>query len=107
MTAARSESLPLRDDGSDRPCAPRTGHPLQPKPYLSVEELAQLTPWSGQAIRTMMSRGILCEGVHYFHVRRRPVFKWEAIVAFIERRDVESPAVPLLRGGVLGGATKA
>ncbi len=33
----------------------------------------------------MVSRGILREGEHYFHVGRRPVFKWVAIVAFIER----------------------
>ncbi|HVN63116.1 MAG TPA: hypothetical protein VMT58_00655 [Candidatus Binataceae bacterium] len=33
----------------------------------------------------MVSRGVLREGEHYFHVGRRPVFKWAAIVAFIER----------------------
>ena len=72
-----------------------------------MDDLAQLTPWSGQAIRTMISRGIFREGVHYFHVRRRPVFKWEAIVAFIEGRDVETSRIELLRGGVLGGSTKS
>jgi hypothetical protein len=54
------------------------------KPYLSIAELAKLTPWTGQAIRTMMSRGVLREGEHFFYVGRRPVFKWAAIVAFIE-----------------------
>ena len=54
------------------------------KPYLSIGELAELTPWTGQAIRTMMSRGVLREGEHFFYVGRRPVFKWAAIVAFIE-----------------------
>ena len=43
-----------------------------------------MTPWTGQAIRTMMSRGVLREGEHFFYVGRRPVFKWAAIVAFIE-----------------------
>lgn len=56
------------------------------KPYLSISELARLTPWTDQAIRTMVSRGVFREGEHYFHVGRRPVFKWEAIVAFIEQR---------------------
>src|ERR1700752_3092973 len=55
------------------------------KPYLSITELAGLTPWTAQAIRTMISRGILREGQHFFYVGRRPVFKWEAVVAFIEQ----------------------
>jgi hypothetical protein len=29
----------------------------------------------------------LTPGEHYFHVRRRPVFKWSAIVAFIEQGE--------------------
>jgi len=64
---------------------PKAGDNPACKPYLSVAELAQLTPWTNQAIRTMVSRGVLREGEHYFHVGRRPVFKWAAIVAFIER----------------------
>ena len=55
------------------------------KPYLSISELAPLTPWTDQAIRTMVSRGVLREGEHFFHVGRRPVFKWAAIVDFIEQ----------------------
>ena len=39
------------------------------KPYLSISELAKLTPWTDQAIRTMLSRGIFREGEHYFYVR--------------------------------------
>lgn len=54
------------------------------KPYLSISELATVTPWTGQAIRTMVSRGIFREGEHFFYVGRRPVFKWAAVVAFIE-----------------------
>jgi hypothetical protein len=54
------------------------------KPYLSIRELSGLTPWTEQAIRTMMAKGILRESEHFFHVGRRPVFKWEAIVSFIE-----------------------
>jgi hypothetical protein len=56
----------------------------QPKPYVSIRELSALTPWTEQAIRTMMAKGILRESEHFFHVGRRPVFKWEAIVGFIE-----------------------
>ena len=53
------------------------------QPYLSISKLATLTPWTDQAIRTMVSRGVLREGEHFFHVGRRPVFKWAAIVGFI------------------------
>jgi len=56
----------------------------RPKPYVSIRELSALTPWTEQAIRTMISKGILREGEHFFHVGRRPVLKWDAIVAFIE-----------------------
>lgn len=55
------------------------------KPYLSIAELAQLTPWTDQAIRTMISRGVFREREHFFYVGRRPVFKWTAIVGFIEQ----------------------
>ncbi len=57
-----------------------------PKPYLSVAELSRLTPWTEQAIRTMVSKGILRCDEHFFYVGRRAIFKWVAIVAFIERR---------------------
>lgn len=57
-----------------------------PKPYLSVAELSRLTPWTEQAIRTMISKGILRCDEHFFYVGRRAVFKWAAIVAFIEGR---------------------
>src|SRR5271166_7184108 len=48
----------------------------QPKPYVSIRELSSLTPWTEQAIRTMMAKGILRESEHFFHVGRRPIFKW-------------------------------
>ena len=78
----------------------------QPKPYVSIRELSALTPWTEQAIRTMMAKGILRESEHFFHVGRRPVFKWEAIVGFIEHRDSPHQAgIPLQRGGFLNGAS--
>jgi hypothetical protein len=80
--------------------------PAQPKPYVSTRELSALTPWTEQAIRTMISKGILRESEHFFHVGRRPVFKWEAIVQFIEHRDSQpQTGIPLQRGGFLNGAS--
>jgi hypothetical protein len=79
--------------------------PSSPKPYLSIRDLAACTPWTEQAIRTMMSKGIFCEGEHFFHVGRKPIFKWEAIVFFIEQREEPpEPRIPLKRGGFVGGS---
>ena len=74
------------------------GTPVRPKPYLSIRELSALTPWTEQAIRTMMARGVVKEGEHFFHVGRRTVFKWEAVVEFIEHRSyIGQSAIPHYR----------
>jgi hypothetical protein len=76
----------------------------RPKPYLSIRELSALTPWTEQATQTMMAKGVLREGEHFFPVGRRTVLKWYAIVGFIERREhEEAPRIPLKRGGFVGG----
>ena len=59
-------------------------------PYLSTEQLAALTPWSVEAIRRMVTRGVLRRGEHYFQplgARTQLLFKWPAIVALIERPE--------------------
>lgn len=63
----------------------------EPKPYLSLEEVASLTPFSTQAIRMYVHRGDLREGEHFFRKGRRLVFKWEAICAWIEGRSPTQP----------------
>jgi hypothetical protein len=81
-----------------------------PKPYLSIHEVSLLTPWTEQAIRTMMARGVLKLGVHYFDVGRRRVFKWTAVVDFIEgkREEERHPdRIPLRSGGYLGEPEEA
>jgi hypothetical protein len=91
----------LGDNGSN---PTEASVPARPKPYLSIRELSHLTPWTEQAIRTMMAKGALREGEHFFHVGRRTVLKWDAIVAFIERGEhVEASRIPLKRGGFVGG----
>lgn len=57
------------------------------RPYLYIEQLAACTPWSPDAIRTMMARGAFKLGVHYFKPHGpngRPIFSWDAIVRYIE-----------------------
>lgn len=84
--------------------------PSRPKPYLSIHEVSLLTPWTEQAIRTMMARGVLKLGVHYFDVGRRRVFKWTAVVAFNEGKHEEErhpDRIPLRSGGYLGEPEEA
>ena len=75
------------------------------KPYLCAEELAELTPFTEEAIRTMVKRKELMEGIHYFRVGRRIVFKWLAVVEFIEKPCSQN--ISLLRGGSLGGSERS
>jgi hypothetical protein len=65
-------------------------------PYLSTEQLAQLTPWSVQAINTMRKRGVFKVGVHYFQPTGRGgqvIFKWGAVVELIEDSASRGSAV--------------
>jgi hypothetical protein len=70
---------------------------VSPKPYLYVDDLAALVPWTAEAIRTKVRRGEFQRDAHYFQEghRARLIFKWDAIVAFIERTppaaDVAAP----------------
>lgn len=55
--------------------------------YLSVGQLSELVPWSAAAIRTLMARGKLREGEHFFKPFGRashPIFKWTAVKQLIE-----------------------
>lgn len=82
----------------------RTGTTRQ---YLYVDQLAELTPWTPDAIRTMIARGVFKLGVHYFKPsgpNSRPIFSWAAIVDFIENEQQAPPAgekIPLVGGVVV------
>ena len=68
---------------------------IEPKPYIELDDFPKLTPFSPAAIRAYMHRGELVEGTHYFRTPGkgtrpgRPIFKWAAIEAWIERRQSE------------------
>jgi integrase len=67
---------------------------VEVKPYIELKDFPKLTPFSAAAIRSYMHRGELVEGKHYFRAPgrgQRPgrlVFKWAAIEAWIERREL-------------------
>ena len=67
--------------------------PASVRPYLSAEQLCELTPWTPDALQKLMRRGVLKLGVHYFQPfgrRGRVFFKWGAVVALIEGLPVHS-----------------
>jgi hypothetical protein len=78
-----------------------------PRPYLNAQQLAEVTPWSVNAIEKMVSRGVFKLGVHYFQPgghRTQLIFKWSAIIEFVEglsETSKASPAPVLLRKGPL------
>lgn len=79
-----------------------------PKPYVSIEELATLTPWTQQAIRSMIKRGDFVVDVHFFRIGRRILFKWNAVVDLIEHRTPPSPnPIPLQRSARRHESTQA
>lgn len=74
--------------------------------YLYIDQLASKTPWTKAGIRTMIARGVFKLGVHYFKPKgphSRPVFKWDAVVRFIEEsaRATTPDAVHLANGTVV------
>ena len=62
--------------------------------FLSVEQLAALTPWTPSAIRSMVARGTFKRGIHYFQpggVRGQLIFRWSAVVSYIEGQVRDRP----------------
>jgi hypothetical protein len=99
--------LPDKAPTDDDSHAIGAGNPpelLRAKPYPGIEDLAALTPFTEDAIRTKVKRNEFVEGIHYFRVGRRLVFKWQAIVDYIEKRPASG--IPLHRGGFLGEPAK-
>jgi len=75
--------------------------------YLYIDQLAELTPWSADAIRTLIARGVFKEGTHYYKPHgpgSRPIFSWRAVVNYIEGPDSPSDrksAIRLADGAVI------
>ncbi len=81
------EASPLHPEPSRGP-----GRPSARREYLSAAQLAQVTPWSVEAIHKMVQRGVLRREVHFFQPfgpRAHLVFKWRAIVTLIEGRSLD------------------
>jgi hypothetical protein len=54
------------------------------KEYLSLKELCTRIPYDEQTIRNLITQGKLLKGTHYFKPNGRLIFKWTAIVTWIE-----------------------
>lgn len=79
--------------------------------YLYAEQLAEITPWSMDAIDKMVRRGTFKRGVHYFQPQGRGtklIFKWPEIARFVEQDStgaenearVAVPHLPKVQRGV-------
>jgi len=72
--------------------------------YLSVQQLAELVPWSPSSIRSMICRGQLRQGEHFFKpfgAASHPIFRWTSIVNLIEgTKSCATPddKIPLANG---------
>ena len=76
------------------------------KQDLYIDQLTQLTPWSPDAIRTMMARGEFKLGRDYFKPHgpnSRPIFSWPAVVEYIESEphELAGGKIPLANGCVI------
>lgn len=82
-----TEVARIVEAGSNLKSAPS---PVPVRLYLSAEQLAQLTPWSTEAIEKMIQRGALRLGLHFFQPsgrRGQRIFRWDRIVELIEGRS--------------------
>jgi len=69
------------------------------RPYVSAQQLAELTPWTPDAIEKMVRRGVLRRGMHYFQPggrRTQLIFKWSAIEDLIEGRVIPGQTTSVL-----------
>lgn len=111
LPKARIHDGPPRRFSSWAPAAPSAPAPTaqtDARPYLSVEQLADLTPRSPDAIDKMVRRRVLKRGVHYFQPlgrRTKLIFKWAAIAALIEGRPVPGETVTVVDRTNAGGGT--
>jgi hypothetical protein len=75
--------------------------------YLTIAEVAARLKIKPKTIKNKMASGIFRKGVHYFSpVGLGPRFKWSAIVAWLEEREVPKDktarGIPMARGYYLG-----
>jgi hypothetical protein len=70
---------------------------VRPREYMNADQLAAVTPWSRKAIEHLVAKGLLVRGRDYFQPQgpRTPlIFKWSAIVQFIEGGGDAAPPAP-------------
>ena len=75
---------------SGLPDAPSNSPSSSEPCYLSVRQLAARIPYAEQTIPSLMSSGELVEGEHYFKRRRRVIFSWPAMRAWVEQQGVDN-----------------
>jgi len=76
--------------------------------YITIEKLATRLSLQPKTVQNKMASGVFKRGVHYFSPKGLgPRFKWSAIVAWLEEKEVQTTqeandGIPMARGYYLG-----
>lgn len=65
--------------------------------YLSVKGLAARIPYCEQTIRNMLCAGEFEEGVQYYRKRRRVIFIWSKVEAWLRARQGAAQPEPFIQ----------
>ncbi len=79
---------------------------------LTIQELGERLKIKPDTVREKMRLGIFKKGVHYYRRRGlRPLFKWSAVVAWLEEKEQEqsgsqekTPGISMAKRYMLGGS---
>jgi excisionase family DNA binding protein len=77
---------------------------VNPSPYLTITEAAEFLRRDPSTITKKIAAGVFVEGVHFFkRPGERPLFKKEALIEWVEKKDAKSPTlIQLPRGRRVG-----
>ena len=84
MTMMPVPNLPADDEGGRANLRSRQAPGMASEEYLSIADLSKRIPYAPQTIRNLMSAGVLKRNLHYVKPRGRVMFKWSAVLAWVE-----------------------
>jgi hypothetical protein len=96
LSAAMSELAALLGELQALSAAGSTNATCDTEEYLSVKQLAARIPYGEQTIRNMLCAGEFEEGVHYYRKRRRVIFIWSKVEAWLRTRQRTAQPEPFV-----------
>jgi len=78
---------------------------MEPKTYLTTEELSQHIKYDARTIRERLKDSVLLEGIHYIRPfgGRKILYVWERIEKDMAQFSSSSLTIPMANGGVSHG----